>query len=494
MSGNQIETSIIVDLVGNLERQLKRNTTAVNKFSRNAGSCLDSVDKKVQKTTSSYSTLGKRLVALAAGMKAVREAKKVMDFDTRLTRLQTDSRVTPEQINSMKAELFKVANDPNIRLPKEDILSGFEETIAMTGDWENAKKNLQNMALFMQATATEGKDAGTMIGIAFKNGTTEASEVLNLLEIQYKQSLQGAVPIRDLATTGKGLVSPVTSAVGSTPDVLTDATAVAQITIDATKNADMTAEAVKAFMSALNNADTQKKFRGAGVEFRQPNSTMLRKPSGLIPEIYDRVKGDFSILNKYFGESGVKVFQGFAKPGGRERLKEFASMTGDGSTIRNDARINAQSPNAALQSIQNKGSQLTDSVMSDSVKVLASSIDTFQTTDAATNIKGIGYAALATAGTLADKATGYSALKYYFDNAIKSIVNSNFVEAMSTDNTPEGIAKFNRLAGTVVEPKANATPQRSIIELQIKSEAPVIVKSIKSDNLDLSVDTGKVMP
>lgn len=486
---NELATSIVVDLTGNLQRQSKRNSLAIKQFSRSATGSLNVVDQKLKKTTSLYSTMAKRIGLIAAGMKAINSAKNVMSFDSRLTRLQTDSRVTPEQISSMKAELFKVANDPNIRLPKEGILAGFEQTIAMTGDWENAKKNLRNMALFMQATGTKGEDAGTMIGIAFKNGTTEASKVLNLLEIQYKQSLQGAVPIRDLAKTGKGLISPVTSAVGSTPDVLTDATAVAQITIDATKNADMTAEAVKSFMSALNKAETQNKFRSAGVEFRQPNSKMLRKPSTLIPEIYDKVNGDFSILNKYFGESGVKVFQGFAKPGGRERLKEFASMKGDGSTIREDARINAGTGDAALRSINNKASEGADSFFSDDIKALATGLDKFEENYQQGKIKAI----LTTLKGL----FVHSATTSPFANFLKS---SDFINAMSIDNTPEGIEKFNALVAKGQEPgqepqvQQEPAVQRSKIELEIKSDQKVIVNSIQSDTVDISVDTGKVMP
>ena len=470
--GNDIQTSIVVDLKGNLDRQLKRNEKNINRFAKNSSRNLKGLSRSTKVLNGSFTSMGKKLAGIAAAAASIRSISKVVDFDAKMTRMQTDGRMSVKEIATLKKELIKLANDPSIRLDKNTIFAGFDKVIAMTGDKSNAMKNMRNMALFMQATGTAGEDAGTMIGIAFKNGTTEASKVLNLLGVQYKQSLTGAVPIRELAKTGKGLISPVTSVVGSTPDVITDATAVAQIIIDATKNSDMTAETLKAFMSALNKKEVQEKFRNAGVEFRQPNSKMLRKPSKLIPEIFDVTKGDFTTLNKLFGETAVKVFQGFAKPAspgvlsGRDRLKELAAMTGDGSLIRRDARINASTAKAAAQSVSNKMSEVLDAVISTPTKDAANAMDNFQQMDAWTNTKAIGYAGLQTLGTPIAKAfDGFNVLANW---AIGDVVRG--AKGMFNGNGEQSEAKV-------------------VLEIDSKN-ATVKTKEIKTKNVQIDVNSG----
>jgi len=498
---NEIKTSIVVDLKGNLDRQLKRNEKNIQRFSRTSSRNLKGLGRTTTKLNKSFGGMGKKIAAIATAAAAIRSVNKVVEFDANLTRMQTDARMTVEEIAVLKKELISLANDPNIRLDKTDILSGFDKVIAMTGDKSNAMKNLRNMALFMQATKTAGEDAGTMIGIAFKNGTTEASEVLNLLGVQYKQSLTGAVPIRELARTGKGLISPVTSVVGSTPDVLTDATAVAQIIIDATKNADITAETLKAFMSVLNKKEVQEKFRNAGVEFRQPNSKMLRKPSKLIPEIFDVTKGDFTTLNKYFGETAVKVFQGFAKPAGpgvssgRDRLKELAAMTADGSLVRGDARINASTAKAAQQSISNKTSEIMNSIISQPSKDIANAMDNFQATDTWTNVKAIDYAL----GAVVKRFT----VDVFNDMAELTVGNARRgIKSLFTDDSPQpGVVptksingkKESSLAndiGAAVGRELNNKEAKLTVSVEPKGGSKATVKKVSSKNMQVDVDSG----
>ncbi len=472
--GNDLKTSVIVDLKGNLARQVKRNEQAVSRFSRNSSRNLNGLGRSVKTVNKTFGSMGKKLAGIAAAAASIRSISKVIDFDAKLTRMQTDGRVTVKQIAMLKKELTQLANDPSIRLPKESIFAGFDQIIAMTGDFPNAMKNLRDMATFMQATGTAGKDAGTMISIAFKNGVTEASKVSSLMGVQYKQSKTGSVPIRELAATGKGLISPVTAVVGSTADVVTDATAMAQIIIDVTKNADMTAEALKAFMSALNKIETQEYFKKKGVDFRRPNSMMLYKPSELTPKIYDAVKGDFGILNKYFGESGVKVFHGFAKPAnkkegvlsGRERLRDLVAMTSDGSVIRQDARTNASTAKAALQSITNKVSDLSDQTFSQPTKDAADAMDNFQSQDAWTNAKAIGYA-------------GASVPAWFVDWGLNSF---NYVADLTVGTA---IRELKTLFAEQPEAKV-------VLEVEAKN-ATVKTKGIESKNLELEVNSGKTM-
>ncbi len=461
--GNDIKTSIVVDLKGNLDRQLKRNEKNIARFTKNSSRNLKGLSRSTKVMNGTFTSMGKKLAGLAAAAASIRSISKVIDFDAKMTRMQTDSRVTAKQIAILKKELISLANDPSVRLDKSSILSGFDKVIAMTGDFPNAIKNMRNLALFIQATGTEGEHAGTMIGISFKNGVTEATKVMENLEIQYKQSLTGAVPIRELAVTGKGLISPVTSAVGSRPEVITDTTAVAQITVDAVKNADIVTSSMKAFVSALTKKDVQEKFRNAGVEFKDSKTGKIRLLSQLVPEIYNVTKGDIGTLGKLFGEEGVNVFRGFSKPGGAARLRELAAMKGDGSLIRRDARINASTAKAATQSISNKTSEVLDTVISTPTKDFANAMDNFQATDAWTNAKAI------------DHALGSVVKRFTVDifNDLAELTVGNGIRGV------KGL--FN---GNGEQPEAKV-----ILEIESKN-ATVKTKEIKTKNLQVDVSSG----
>ncbi|AUZ85787.1 phage tail tape measure protein [Methylophaga nitratireducenticrescens] len=482
MSG-EIKTSVVIDLVGNLERQLKKNTKAVEGFSRSGVKSLNTLDKKTKKTADGFSTIGKRLLGIAAGAKAIKAAGKVIDFDARLTMLQTDGRADAKKIAKLKSELILIANESDVRLSPDLLLEGFDKVIAQTGDFDNAMNNLRTMAKFIRATGTAGEDAGAMIAIAFKNGLTEIDQVREFLGVQYQQSQSGSVPIRELARTGKGLFSPVTASAGASAQTLSDAGAVAQITIDAVKSADEAAEAIKSMVSALNTKKVQDTLAKAGVQVRQKDSILLRRLPELIPEIYQAAGGDFGKLGQLFGESGVKVFQGYSKPNGRERLEELAAIKADGSLIDKNARINASTAKAGTQSLNNKMVEVSDSVISKPAKNLADAADTFQSTDWQTNTKAILYA-LGQVGYKLSTFNLMSKLWAASDDDVKEQVDNS---SEATGNTPssEKLQPQQQLQ----QPQVS----NSKIELEIHSAAPVTVSSIQSDAHEITVNTGLAM-
>jgi len=492
---NELLTSIIVNLKGNLGRQAKRNEQYIDRFAKNSSRSLKGLRRNTTMTSNSFGSMGKKLAGIATAAAAIRSANKVIEFDANLTQLQTDGQASAEQIAKLKKELIGLANDPSIRLDKSVLLGGFDKIIAQTGDFTNAQKNLRNLAQFIRATGAAGEDAGAMIAIAFKNGLTEVSQVQEFLGIQYKQSLTGSVPLREIAKTGKGLYSPVTASVGSSAETLRDAGAVAQITIDAVKSADEAAEAIKSLVSALNKKEVQKILSGAGIETRKPNSILLRRLPDLIPEIYKAAGGDFGKLGKLFGESGVKVFQGYSKPRGEERLRELAATTADGSLIEKNARINASTAKAAKQSVSNKTSEMIDSLVSKPTKDLANAMDQFQKTDAWTNAKAIDHAL----GAVVKRFT----IDIFNDLAELTVGNGiRGIKSLFADDEQPAISKTskysaglrsnnNNLAedfGKVVARELNKNEATVKLEIESK-DARVKTKQVKTEGMEIELDS-----
>ncbi len=462
---SDLKTSIIVDLKGNLEARARRYGSAMNGMSSKGNASLNRLNAGWTKHGKKLNDIAGRYTKIIGLAAAAAAGKAVIGFDAQLTRLQTNGRATVEQIAALKKEIIEVANDPSIRISKDDLLGGFMQIIEDTGDFEGAKNNLKTLGTFIQATGTAGKDAGAMVSLAFKSGIKDADKVLGLLDVLFQHSTRGSVGIPKLAAVGKGLFSPAAAATGASEQSMTDASAVAQITIDATKSADEAAEAIKSFLSMIQKDDTRKLLERNGVQVRKDDSLELRRLPELIPEIFNLAKGDFGKLGKLFGESGVKVFQGYSLPGNDEALQLLAQQKADGSLLNENARINAGTAQAALQSLKNKTFEGADFVFSEPTKNVADAADTFGKTDTLTNLKAINYSIGKTLLTV-DGAIG----KFLIDtnrNAGQAIIDG--VRGLFSDE------------------------MKATVEIKVDGAASVTSVKSQSRNLDVDVDSGRQM-
>jgi hypothetical protein len=151
------------------------------------------------------------------------------------------------------------------------------------------------------------------------------------------------------------------------------------------------------------------------------------------------------VLGKLFGESGVKVFTGFALPGNDKALQELSSLTADGSLLRENSRLNASTANSALQSVTTKTQVVADSLLSSPTKELATFFDNVESRNRGT------------LGTLADlNAAGGQAVADFVVNSVKDIF-------------------------------------KATVEIKVDGPAKVTGVRSSSDNLDIDVDTGKQM-
>lgn len=463
---SELETSVLVNLKGNLERNARRYGSSINRFSKNGSRDITKLNNRFKKHNSVLKDTTKRYAGIVSLAGAALAAGKVIDLDAQLARLKTDSQATTEQIALLKKELFEVASDPSIRLNPEDILKGASALISATGDFPNTLKNLKSMATFMQATGTAGEDAGKSIAINFKQGITDASENLKILDVQTKQSLKGSVSIRDSSKVGKGVFAPLAAATVPGVETLTEGGALLQVTIDAVKSSDEAAEAIKSLLSFMQKTDVQKELNKLGINVRRPNSIKLKKLSESIPEIFDALGGDFGKIGKLFGESGVKVFQGFSLPGNRQQLATLASIEGDGSLLKKDSRTNAQTTKAAVRSIGNKTDALIDSIVSEPLKNAADAIDFFQKTDAITNLLAINFAL-------------GSSIRWPFDKLAETLF-----PVQKTVNASKELSGLND--------NGEKTNSKIDVNIKIDSEGRASINKLKTSNpnINADVDTG----
>lgn len=388
---SDLRTSVIVDLAGNLVRKSQQYTRAMTNFSRNSRNQLNSLDSRTQKFSRTLNRLSNRYTALIGLGTVAAAGRNVINRDARLTQLQTDGRASEEQIQRLKKAMFELASDRSIRLDPDMLIGGVEEIITRTGDFEFAMQQLRNLALTIRATGSQGNDVGAVFSNFYKAGIRDAEELLKLTDALVLQTFQGSVAFRDVAKVGNKLFAPAVASGGTGDNTLLDAGAVAQIVIDAVGSPDEATESIKALYSFLEKKDVQKAITGAGISVKGSNGK-IRPLAELLPEIYTVAKGDFGVLGKLFGESGVKVFQGLSLPGNIERLQQLSQLRTDGSLLRRNAAINAGTSKAALQLLSNKTESVADSFISKPTKDLADAVSSWQSNDAITNLLGVNYA------------------------------------------------------------------------------------------------------
>lgn len=374
MSEN-LRTSVILDLKGNLERQARRYGNAMTGMARRGNRSLKGLNTSFKRHSKLVTGITRRYGALAAAAGVAASASNVINRDARLTQLQADGRVTAEQVDKLKESLFQLANDPDIRLDPDLLLGGVEEIITRTGDFDFAIKNLRNLALVIRATASTGKDVGSVFSLAYKGGLRDADELLRVNGALLDQTLQGSVAFRDIAKVGKKLIAPALSKRGANFQTFLEAGAIAQIVIDAVGSPDEATEATKAFLAALVKSDVIKTLRDqAGINVLQDDGKLQSLPV-LIEEIFKASGGNFGLLGETFGESGVKVFEGFSLPGNKEQLRRLSTIESDGSLITKNARLNASTAKAATRRVGTTFEDVTDKAISDSAKIIAGSLD-----------------------------------------------------------------------------------------------------------------------
>ncbi|MBL1321507.1 MAG: phage tail tape measure protein [Methylophaga sp.] len=460
---SELETRIVVDLVGNLEKQLKRNTQAISKFSRNGGRDLDRMDKKTRRLSGGFGKLAGRLTGAAVAYKAFNAASKVVDFDANVTQLQTSGNYSDSEIASLKNKIIEVANQRDVRLSPGAILAAVQKVITLTGDKEFAEANIRNIALTARATNSDlGKVADVASSLYLQN-IRKSEDVFKALDGLVVISEAGAVSFDDLATVGPKLFASM-AGLGLAGEALTaDLAALAQIAKRAKGTPAEAVTAIEAFAAELLTDEVQQKIGRKGISVRD-KSGAFKLPSQLALEINQAANGNAELLGKVFSKEALVVFKGLNSEGSTELLPVLSKIRGDGNEILKDALKNASTAKASFQAISNKGAAAADAIFSNPTKDLANAFNSASGVSAFDNLN------MATVA-IADSVTGYSAFKHYFDKALTSIFSTQ----------PLSLEEYG------------GQSQKSKIELEIKSDAAVKVKSITSQNLDIEVDTGLTM-
>ncbi len=130
-------------------------------------------------------------------------SKAVLDFETRITRLQIASRSTANQMNALRKAIFDAATTKGV--DPDQLLGGIEKFVALTGNVELAKDSLDSFAKTAAATGANVEDITTTAAALADNFKISAKEMETAFSILHAGGKAGAVEFKDLAGVIAGL-------------------------------------------------------------------------------------------------------------------------------------------------------------------------------------------------------------------------------------------------------------------------------------------------
>ncbi len=472
-----METSVRVDMNGNLVRKAGQNEKALGRMSRRGQRHLRGLSREASMTSKMISKLGNRYTAAGVAAAGFAAAKAAIDFDAQLVQFGVNADIDKDQLAKVKKKIFEVATDPDIRVNPSSLLAGLEEIAAKTGKAELGIDNLHSLALAIRATGAEGKDAASLISNLYtKFKIEDGQQLLEQLDMIAVLGKKGAFEMRDLATEGNAVGAAWAKTGRTGPVAAQEMVAMLQMIRDEVSSSAETSTAFETMIISIY-AKHAAKLEKSGVKVwdeelsKKEGRKIGRSPTAVMNDIAKKWGDDKETMLKIFDVRGVRAADAFAKDflthGYMKKMEELMAVRSDGSQLKSDARRNAGTAKAALTQLNTRQKQASDRVLGTVAQRTANASDMVARGDA-------GGAAM------------YSLRQWGGD----SIALNNALGGLMLD-AGKAVAKFFETNSA-----GYANSMRSKVDvggtLKIEIDGPAKVKDARSnsDALDLEVESG----
>lgn len=347
---NELNTSVAVNLTGNLERKAPRYGRAVESFSARGTRHLTRLNRTVNTLGRGLDRMGNRWVGFAAGAGGIAAIRNAASLEERFERLGVQANISADDVAKLRQEIFDIAREKDIKVDPSLITAAIEEIVEKTGDLEFAKANIENIGTVIQATGDKtGTAVGGILAELQKMGLVKPDQVLEVLDTLNKQGKEGAFTLANLAKLGPRVITAYTSTGRTGAEALKEMGAALQVIRMGTGSAEMAATAFEATLRTLADPEKLKKLQGAGIKVFDPEELekgrrIMRPINELMTEIIAVAKGDKVTLASVFDAEALRAFNfaasQFLDTGKIGAMEKFMKVQGDGSvTLADSARL-----------------------------------------------------------------------------------------------------------------------------------------------------------
>lgn len=379
----QLKTSIVINLSGNLQKQAGRYGTALKKFSTVGKRSINILKKSAAGLGNVLDKAGNRYTALISGAGAGVAIKQVAALNDELIQLGIQSNKSQEEIDALKKEIFAAATQPDIRLDPAQLLAAVNEIVEKTGDLEFASNNIRNIGLAIRATNAEGGAIGGILAEFQKLGITAPAEVLKAIDTLNSQGKEGAFTLQNLASLGPRVVQAYASMGREGPKAIREMGAALQVIRQGTGSSEQAATAFEAVLATFSDKAKVAKLEAAGIKvFEDEDQTRMRSIIDLMPEIIKAANGSKVALSSIFGQEAIRGFNSavgeFSRGGEVTSFKKFFDVTGDGTQTLDDAARAATKASAATQQLLTTIKKISNETLSGPIDAVVNSLNSLE--------------------------------------------------------------------------------------------------------------------
>ncbi len=403
--GNELKTSIIINVAGNLERMAQRYTQTLSRFSETGRRHFVSLGRAADDAGRMLDRVGNRYTALGLGIASVGTAKMVMDLETRVVRLGINAGKSNVEMRALKEGIHEVAGASDVRLDPSKILSALEAIDEKTGGLGNAQKNLRNIALAIQATGDSGENIGEIVGQFEKMGIVAPKDVMAALDTLNRQGKEGGVSLANLTRLAPRLLSTYAAMGRTGVPAVREFGAALKVISDGAGDQRVTVAAFDSMMQTFMDPEKVKQLKAvAGIQVFDPEKLkkgerVLRPINELMAEIVRKSGGDLTKISQVFDASAVRGFAAaaaeFKRTGSLDTLEKFMRMQGDGKSILDDSRRAAETAAAAFQRLHVAWERFADEKLTGKIETVAKLLNALSSEKLNTVMTALGWAGAA---------------------------------------------------------------------------------------------------
>lgn len=379
---DKLKYALILDLKGNFARMTASAQKAMNRFAQTGEAGLKRMAKAMPAVGSALDKLGNRYTALISGGTMYAAVKSAAAMETRLTRLGITADKSNEEMRKLNEEIYKIAQNRSINVSADSIISGMEQIVAKTGDFDAAAENIKNLGLVISATGASGEDAGAMIAdLIEKFGIKTPKELLETLDLLASQGKAGSFELKDLATQGNRVMSAYAGIGRTGKTATTELGTLMQIIRKGVGSSEQAATALEAYMRALNDVQTRERLKNSGISlFEADDPKKMRSAVEIMKDVIAKANGDISKIGQVFISSeAMRAFSAaaleFQKTKTFGSLDSFMNVNADGTALIGDSERMAATFESSVVSLKMAVERFSNAALAEPIKELSDALN-----------------------------------------------------------------------------------------------------------------------
>lgn len=366
---NELETSLVLKLTGNIDQQAARYSRSIDQMAKSSSRSLNIMRGSAAAMGRGLDMMGNRYTALLTGGGLTAAAMQVANFDAQMTRLGTNVGLSAEQVKRWKAEILSAANSSDIRIDTGAMADGIDTLLSKTGDIQYTEKNIRNLGLGIQGFGADAKDVGALMAQMWEKNIRDSAKVEEFYDRLFDQFARGSLSVAEIARISPKILS-LTQSQG--PQAAAELTGLAQLFIKTTGSADEAATSIAAVMKTFSNPEALKFLKSNGIKVFENDGKTLRPLNQLLREIVERAgESEIKLRQLFKDDTAITGMRSLLPKENRDLYDEMAVGTIQLGRTQRAAAENANTFKSSLQSLRNAMEKFADKKLSGPLQSVA---------------------------------------------------------------------------------------------------------------------------